>query len=64
MLESRLGISVAAHLAAGVGGFAFIDLDGHLLTAEPRATGGFEQSGERLRPLTDVPGHGAAVALS
>ena len=61
MLESRLGISVAAHFAAGLGDFEFVDLDGHLLTADTSVTGGFEQTGSRLAPLDDQPGHGAQV---
>ncbi len=60
MLESRLGISVAAHLAAGLGVFDFLDLDGHLLTADPRAAGGFVQAGGRLT-LLPAAGHGVSV---
>ncbi|NLC59223.1 MAG: dipeptide epimerase [Armatimonadetes bacterium] len=59
MLESRLGISVAAHLAAGLGGFDFLDLDGHLLTGDTCASGGFSQTGSRLSLSPDLPGHAA-----
>jgi len=45
MMESRLAIAAAAHLAAGLGGFSFIDLDTPMLLAEDPFTGGFEQRG-------------------
>ncbi|HEY0753834.1 MAG TPA: dipeptide epimerase [Ktedonobacteraceae bacterium] len=45
MIESRLGIAAAAHLAAGLGGFSFIDLDTPMLLAEDPFTGGYEQHG-------------------
>src|SRR6266446_4388343 len=43
MIESRLAIAAAAHLAAGLGGFSFIDLDTPMLLAEDPFTGGYEQ---------------------
>ncbi|WP_255168935.1 dipeptide epimerase [Natrononativus amylolyticus] len=53
MLESALGLHTSAHLVAGLGGFAYVDLDGNLshadrLTDVPRG------------PVLDVegPGHG------
>ncbi len=45
MIESRLAIAAAAHLAAGLGGFSFIDLDTPMLMAEDPFTGGYEQRG-------------------
>ncbi|HLI91469.1 MAG TPA: dipeptide epimerase [Ktedonobacteraceae bacterium] len=45
MMESRLAISAAAHFAAGLGGFRFIDLDTPMLLAEDPFTGGFTQQG-------------------
>ncbi len=45
MIESRLAIAASAHLAAGLGGFAFIDLDTPMLLAEDPFTGGYEQRG-------------------
>ena len=45
MIESRLGISVAAHLAAGLGGFRFVDLDTPMLLADDPFTGGYVQKG-------------------
>lgn len=43
MIESRLGISAAAHLAAGLGGFRYIDLDTPMLLSEDPFTGGYIQ---------------------
>jgi L-Ala-D/L-Glu epimerase len=45
MMESRLATSAAAHLAAGLGGFSFIDLDTPMLLTEEPFTGGYEQRG-------------------
>jgi len=45
MMESRLATSAATHLAAGLGGFSFIDLDTPMLLAEDPFTGGYEQQG-------------------
>jgi L-Ala-D/L-Glu epimerase len=45
MIESRLAIAAAAHLAAGLGGFSFIDLDTPMLLAEDPFVGGYEQHG-------------------
>jgi L-alanine-DL-glutamate epimerase-like enolase superfamily enzyme len=45
MIESRLAISAATHLAAGLGGFRFIDLDTPMLLAEDPFYGGYDQRG-------------------
>ncbi len=45
MTESRLGTSAAAHFAAGLGGFRFIDLDMPMLMSEDPFVGGYEQTG-------------------
>jgi L-alanine-DL-glutamate epimerase-like enolase superfamily enzyme len=45
MIESRLAISAAAHFAAGLGGFQYIDLDTPMLLAEDPFNGGYEQRG-------------------
>jgi L-Ala-D/L-Glu epimerase len=45
MIESRLATSAAAHFAAGLGGFRFVDLDTPMLLAEDPFTGGYEQKG-------------------
>lgn len=58
MVEARLAMGTSACLAAGLGGFAFIDLDTPLFLAEDPFDGGYAQDGERLdlRPIT--AGHG------
>jgi L-alanine-DL-glutamate epimerase-like enolase superfamily enzyme len=45
MIESRLAIAAAAHFAAGLGGFSFIDLDTPMLLAADPFIGGYEQKG-------------------
>ena len=45
MIESRLAIAASAHLAAGLGGFRYIDLDTPMLLAEDPFSGGYEQRG-------------------
>jgi L-alanine-DL-glutamate epimerase-like enolase superfamily enzyme len=45
MIESRLSISAAAHFAAGLGGFLFVDLDTPMLLTEDPFNGGYEQKG-------------------
>lgn len=42
MLETRLGLGASVHLAAGLGGFQFIDLDPHLDDVSDVFTGGPE----------------------
>ncbi|MFA0754047.1 MAG: hypothetical protein IMHGJWDQ_001830 [Candidatus Fervidibacter sp.] len=49
MVETELGLTAAAHLAAGLGGFAFVDLDTHLFLAHSPFLAGFDQSGALLR---------------
>jgi len=58
MVESRLAMGTSACIAAGLGGFSFIDLDTPLFLAEDPFTGGYSQTDERLdlRPITE--GHG------
>jgi L-alanine-DL-glutamate epimerase-like enolase superfamily enzyme len=49
MLESRLGIAAAAHIAAGTGAFDYIDLDSHLLLKDVDSlVGGFESREDSL----------------
>ncbi|MBO8127046.1 MAG: dipeptide epimerase [Firmicutes bacterium] len=46
MIESRLALSMAVHMTAGLGGFSYFDLDGFLSLAEEPIIGGFkEQAG-------------------
>jgi len=58
MIESRLGLGCAVHLAAGLGGFRFVDLDPHLEPEQDPFTGGPEFS-EPVYSLSDgIPGIG------
>ena len=60
MVETRLGMGVAAHLAAALGGFSEVDLDTPLLlTGADPISGGYSYSGERLL-LGESLGHGMA----
>ncbi len=61
MVESILAMSFSANLAAGNGGFDFVDLDIPMFIAEHPFIGGFEQTGASLQ-LTDAAGHGVNLA--
>jgi L-alanine-DL-glutamate epimerase-like enolase superfamily enzyme len=61
MIESRLGSAVSAHLAAGLGGFTYIDLDIPMLLAEDPFTGGYTQNGMEYRLDPAAPGHGVSL---
>jgi o-succinylbenzoate synthase len=61
MVESKLAMSVSACLAAGIGGFRFVDLDTPLFMPESPLIGGFEQAGARLRVDAIAEGHGVRV---
>jgi len=58
MVETRLAMGMSASIAAGLGGFTYIDLDTPLFLAEDPFEGGYAQRGERidLRPIR--LGHG------
>lgn len=58
MVETRLGLTCAAHLAAGLGGFSHVDLDTHMLLSHDPFEGGFSQEGDRLRLDPSAPGIG------
>ena len=53
MVETRLAMGTSASIAAGLGGFTYIDLDTPLFLAEDPFDGGYAQEGERidLRPI-------------
>lgn len=55
MVETRLGITAAANVAAALGGVEFPDLDTALLLAADPFRGGYLMSGARLE-LTNGPG--------
>ncbi len=61
MIESRLAVSAAAHLAAGLGGFRYIDLDTPMLLTEDPFVGGYTQKGG-VYDLSAVEG-GRGIAL-
>lgn len=48
MIESRLALSMAVHMVAGLGGFGYVDLDGFFSLAEEPIVGGFKQEAEVL----------------
>jgi L-alanine-DL-glutamate epimerase-like enolase superfamily enzyme len=58
MVESELAMSASACLAAGVGGFAFVDLDTPLFMADRPLDGGFQQVGPELTVSSIERGHG------
>jgi len=60
MLESRLAVSAAAHLAASRSVITMADLDGPMLCASDPYTGGPKFDGARIT-LTDEPGIGVAL---
>ena len=57
MVETRLGMTAASHLACALGGVDFVDLDTAWLLAEDPYEGGYVADGPRYR-LPDVPGLG------
>lgn len=58
MVETRLAMGTSASIAAGLGGFSYVDLDTPLFLADDPFLGGYAQLGERidLRPVR--LGHG------
>jgi L-alanine-DL-glutamate epimerase-like enolase superfamily enzyme len=58
MVETRLAMGTSACIAAGVGGFTFIDLDTPLFLADDPFEGGYVQDGERLDLRPIGAGHG------
>jgi L-alanine-DL-glutamate epimerase-like enolase superfamily enzyme len=57
MVETRLGMTAAAHLVAALGGVAFPDLDTAWLLREDPFEGGYQADGPRYL-LPDAPGLG------
>lgn len=58
MVETRLAMGMSACIAAGMGGFALIDLDTPLFLAADPFAGGYTQRGERLDLRSIDVGHG------
>jgi L-alanine-DL-glutamate epimerase-like enolase superfamily enzyme len=59
MVETRLSTGFAAHFAAGLGGFEWVDLDTPLLLAEDPVRGGYTAEGPRYDLGGIEAGHGA-----
>ncbi|XP_039163246.1 L-Ala-D/L-amino acid epimerase-like [Eucalyptus grandis] len=57
MVETRLAMGFAGHLATGFGCFKFIDLDTPLLLAEDPVFGGYKVSGANYR-FSNARSHG------
>ena len=62
MVESPLAMSFSAHLAAGLGGFDFVDLDTPMFMTSHPFQGGFVQHGARLDVSHVAAGHGVTWA--
>jgi L-alanine-DL-glutamate epimerase-like enolase superfamily enzyme len=60
MVESCLAMSFSAHLAAGLGGFSFVDLDTPYFVANSPFRGGFEERRGVLTLDPVAPGHGVS----
>ncbi|KAK8485937.1 hypothetical protein V6N11_063551 [Hibiscus sabdariffa] len=58
MVETRLAMGFAGHLAAGLGFFKFVDLDTPLLLAEDPVLDGYEVLGAVYK-FTNATGHGS-----
>ncbi len=62
MVESTLAMSCSAHLAAGLGGFHYADLDTPLFIAKHPFRGGYRQQGSRVSIADVTSGHGVELA--
>ncbi|HEY1015859.1 MAG TPA: dipeptide epimerase [Herpetosiphonaceae bacterium] len=61
MVESILAMTFSAHLAAGSGGFSFVDLDTPMFIPDHPFAGGFSQRGGTLSLDPAAPGHGVTL---
>jgi L-alanine-DL-glutamate epimerase-like enolase superfamily enzyme len=61
MLESPLAMSLSVHLAAGLGGFSYVDLDTPMFMQNQPFLGGFEQTKARLSVANVSAGHGVTM---
>jgi L-Ala-D/L-Glu epimerase len=59
MVETRLGMTAAAHVVAALGGVDFVDLDTAWLLADDPFEGGYVADGPRYT-LPDLPGLGVS----
>lgn len=62
MVETELAMTTSACLAAGIGGFAFVDLDTPLFMRARALEGGFQQRGARLDVSGLPAGHGVRLS--
>ena len=62
MVEGPLAMAFSGHLAAGLGGFDFVDLDTHLFVASHPFEGGFEVLGGSLELGHVTAGHGVVLS--
>ncbi|XP_062193026.1 L-Ala-D/L-amino acid epimerase isoform X1 [Phragmites australis] len=62
MVETRIAMGFAGHLAAGLGCFSFVDLDTPLLLSEDPVYGGYEAFGP-LYKFANARGHGGFLHL-
>ncbi|MDY7226315.1 dipeptide epimerase [Hyalangium rubrum] len=62
MVESTLAMSTSAHLAAGLGGFHYADLDTPLFIAKHPFRGGYHQEASRVSVAGSTAGHGVELA--
>jgi L-Ala-D/L-Glu epimerase len=61
MVESKLAMTVSACLAAGQGGFQFVDLDTPWFLKNAPFTGGWQEHGPALQVDQIGPGHGVVL---
>lgn len=59
-IETRLGLSAAAHVVSARPNIRFADLDGHFMLTEDPVTGGASYNVGEIN-LPEIPGHGADV---
>ena len=58
MLETKLGLGCSDHLAAGLGGFDFIDLDPHINPEREPFSGGPDYEAPQYSVSNSLPGIG------
>jgi len=63
MVESKLAMTVSACLAAGMGGFAHVDLDTPWFMKDAPIHGGWLERGATLRLDQIAAGHGVTCSL-
>ncbi len=61
MVESKLAMGVSACLAAGMGGFAYVDLDTPMFMKNAPTRGGWKQKGRLIELDASAHGHGVTV---